>query len=77
MEYVIGLLSGIIVTLIFFYDWGSKKMKKDKDVEEVINIYSKITKERQSAKSIKDNAARVSAMEKAIGILKGKDETIN
>jgi|TARA_B100001094_G_scaffold6164_1_gene5467 hypothetical protein len=77
MEYVIGFLLGVISTMIFFYIWGSKKMKRNKDVDEVMNIYSKLQKKSKSAKGIKDNAARVAAMEKAIGILKGNDETIN
>ena len=49
MEYVIGFLLGVISTMIFFYIWGSKKMRRNKDVDEVMNIYSKLQKKSKNS----------------------------
>ena len=75
MEYAIGFLSGILLTMIIFFIYGSKRLKRNKDVEEVMDIYSKLQKKSRTTHMTKDNAARVSAMERAIGLLKGIDET--
>jgi hypothetical protein len=77
MEYTIGFLIGIISTLMFFYIWGSKRMSKNKQIDEVMDIYSKLqTKSRVFTSH--DNEAQVAAMEKAIRLLRGDlDETKN
>ena len=77
MEYTIGFLIGIISTLMFFYIWGSNRMSKNKQIDEVMDIYSKLqTKSRVFTGH--DNEAQVAAMEKAIRLLRGDlDETKN
>jgi len=75
MEYAIGFLSGIILTMIIFFIYGSKRLKKNKDIDEVMQIYSKLQKKSRAKHMTKDNAARVAAMERAIGLLRGIDET--
>ena len=80
MEYTIGFLIGIISTLMFFYIWGSKRMSKSKQVDEVMDIYSKMQAKRKENRVFTghDNEAQVAAMEKAIRLLSGDlDETKN
>jgi H+/gluconate symporter-like permease len=77
MDYAIGFLIGVISTLTFFYIWGSKRIKRNSQVKEVMDIYSKLQKQSKTKQMVKDNAARVASMEKAIKLLKGHDDTKN
>ena len=75
MEYAIGFLSGIVLTMVIFFIYGSIRLKRNKKINEVMDIYSKLQVKSRKKAVTKDNAARVSAMEKAIGLLRGIDET--
>ena len=75
MEYVIGFLLGIVTTMIGFFIYGSIRIKRNKQINEVMDIYSKLQVKSRTKAAAMDNEARVAAMEKAIGILRGTNET--
>mgnify|MGYP001323347442 CR=1 FL=1 len=75
MEYVIGFLLGMVTTMIGFFIYGSIRIKRNKQINEVMDIYSKLQVKSRTKAAAMDNEARVAAMEKAIGILRGTNET--
>ena len=75
MEYVIGFLLGIVTTMIGFFIYGSIRIKRNKQINEVMDIYSKLQVKSRTKAAAMDNEARAAAMEKAIGILRGTNET--
>ncbi len=75
MEYVTGFLLGMVTTMIGFFIYGSIRIKRNKQINEVMDIYSKLQVKSRTKAAAMDNEARVAAMEKAIGILRGTNET--